>query len=62
MSNKYLEKIAQMASTGSGKLSAPKMPVTKATANRGVNNLRMGPHTTPDDLLPNPKKMDIKVG
>ena len=71
MSNKYLDKIAGMNSPGSttsstrsftGKTSPAKMS-TKAPVDfkRGGRTLRMGPHTTPDDLLPNPGKMDVRI-
>ncbi len=71
--NPYLDKVAQMTASGSssstsssgsksGKFSAPKMNnTTNKYLKRGVSTLKMGPHTTPEDLLPNPSKMDIKV-
>lgn len=69
--NKYIEKIAQMQASGSSSVSsgstskvsnnAGKAGVPNLTQTRGFRSLRMGSHTTPDDLLPNPQKMDMRI-
>lgn len=65
MSNKYLEKVADSLGMKVVKMTADKAtsPYTqnRGGQNRGVKTLRMGPHTTPDDLLPNPQKMEIRI-
>lgn len=70
MSNKYLEKIAEsmsMSASGSSTTAsgsdfkAGKAGIPNGTQTKGFRSLRMGSHTTPDDLLPNPQKMDIRI-
>lgn len=61
--NKYLEKIAQMQMQASGSTQSNALSAGSSAGKKvgGFKSLRMGNHTTPDDLMPNPQKMDIKV-
>src|SRR5690606_30766793 len=74
--NAYLRKVAQTLSAsgsssttvssggGSGK-GFSTLPNAVAGADRAIKPMklssRMGPHTTPDDILPNPTRMDMRV-
>lgn len=59
MPNIYLEKIASMSKivNRTSKMSAERYGENKADSIMKKRSLRMGPHTTPEDLLPNPRKM-----
>lgn len=62
--NKYLEKIAQMQMQASGSTQTTTSSTGGGSYGKkvgGFKSLRMGSHTTPDDLMPNPQKMDIRV-
>lgn len=74
MGNRYLEKIAESISASASSTTTSssssganntfnvgKAGIPNGTQVKGFRSLRMGSHTTPDDLLPNPQKMDIRV-